>query len=305
MSALHGVLVTYRRPRHLANHLDALAGQSRTLDSLVVVDNDPGQSARAVLAAHPLPGVSTDYLASGENLGPAGGIAAGMRHVLRTADDDDWIALFDDDDPPRTPELIGTLEEFGVRLRANDSGVGAVGLCGGRFDTARGRIVRVDDHELAGPVLSCGVAGNQLPMYSVHAVRSVGVFDEDLFFGFEELEYGLRMLRHGFRIYAHGGLWHREREHHGRLNLELRPDRRLGGLSWRRYYSLRNLIYILRGCGENRTALWLAAIGLAKPLVNLPRRPLLALQTLRLNSRAVRDAYRGRMGRTIEPVPKP
>jgi GT2 family glycosyltransferase len=304
LAALHGVVVTYRRPDALAFHLERLAEQSRRPETLVVVDNDPLQSARAVVERLGLPGARVDYLAAGENIGPAGGIALGMRHVLRNARDDDWLILLDDDDPPRTPELFAALERFGTELRSKDSKVGAVGMSGTRFDNARTQAVRVPDGKLTGAVPSACIGGNQLPMYSVHAVRAVGVFDDRLFFGFEELEYGLRLGDRGFGVYAHGELWHREREHLGRLNMETPPDRRLSPISWRRYYSLRNLLYIQRRRGQHLPALRLAARSVAKPLYNLPRTPGLAVRHLRLNVRAVLDAYRGRMGRTVQPVGK-
>jgi glycosyltransferase involved in cell wall biosynthesis len=304
VGAVHGVLVTYRRPEHVRAYLDRLADQTRTVDSLIIIDNDPAESARVVAERPALP-VGVEYLPAGDNLGPAGGIALGMQRVLEHAAPDDWILLCDDDDPPRTRELIEVLHEFGESLRGADARVGGVGLAGGRFDLSHGRVVHVEDEELAGPLPACEVAGNQLPIYSVHAVKEVGLFEARLFFGFEELEYGLRMLDGGFRIYAHGDLWLRERTHYGRLNRVPLPGRRLEGVAgWRRYYSLRNMIYILRSQDRHFAALRVALIGIAKPVYNLPRTPRLAVRHLRLNSRAVLDAYRGRMGRTVEPVAK-
>jgi GT2 family glycosyltransferase len=304
VGALHGVLVTYRRADQVQTYLERLAEQSLRLDSLLVVDNDPEMSARCVVEEQRSLDIPVAYLAAGDNVGPAGGIALGMRRIVEHAADDDWIVLLDDDDPPRTPELLETLHRFGEALRAADPMVGGVGLAGGRFDVARGRLVHVEDDELVGPVPACGVAGNQLPVYSVHAVTAVGPFDERLFFGFEELEYGLRMTGLGFRIYAHGELWLRERTHHGRLNRISRPRYQLADLSWRRYYSLRNMIYILRSRGEGLAAARLALLALGKPVYNLPRTPRLAARHLGLNGRAIRDAYLGRMGRTVEPVGK-
>jgi glycosyltransferase involved in cell wall biosynthesis len=304
MAALHGVLVTYRRGDHLEATLERLASQGRRLDTLVVVDNDPAQSARGAVERRADGPTAVTYLPSGANLGPAGGIALGMRHVLVAASDDDWMVLLDDDDPPRTADMLGALEELGTRLRASDPKVGAVGAAGTRFDAGRARVMRIGDADLVEAVPSDCVGGNQLPFYSVHAVRAVGVFDERLFFGFDDLEYGLRLRAAGFGVYAHGRLWRDGREHYGRLGIETPPQRRLGEASWRRYYSLRNLLYILRRRGQRGAALRLAARGLAKPIYNLPRRPRLAVRHLRLNARAVADAYAGRMGRTVEPVPK-
>ncbi len=149
------------------------------------------------------------------------------------------------------------------------------------------------------------MGGNQFPCYSVHAVRAVGVFDERFFINFEELDYGLRMQDHGFGIYAHGDAVasrapsRRARQHRPGTRP---PPRRPG---WRRYYSLRNLVFLMRQRGHRLVALRVSLLNLAKPLYNFPRSPRLAWAHLRLNARAVADAYRGRMGRTVEPTPKP
>lgn len=304
-SNLHGVLVTYRRGPQLRQYLDALAAQTRQLDSLVVIDNDPAESARSVLSESKPTSMNVDYVATGENLGPAGGIARGMDLVLAHASDDDWLISLDDDDPPRTAELLAEIERFGNDLRASDPTVGLVGLVGSLFDERRGRFVPIPDDELRGPVAVSWIGGNNLPTYSVGAVRRVGVFDPRLFFSMEELEFGLRLLDHEVGIYAHGDLWRREREHQGRLGIDRSPNRWLDDPSWRRYYSVRNLILILR-----RRDQWLGVIAvvtrsLAKPVANIPRDPGRAYAHLRLNARAVWDGLRGNSGRTVEPNPKP
>ena len=44
-------------------------------------------------------------------------------------------------------------------------------------------------------------------MYRCGALRRVGVFDESLFFGFEEGEFGQRLRQAGYSIYADARLW--------------------------------------------------------------------------------------------------
>jgi GT2 family glycosyltransferase len=297
---LHGVLVTYRRLAQLENTLKVLDDQRRSLDTLAVVDNDPGGSARRVVPDRP----GIEYIHAGENIGPAGGIALGMRHVLGYADDDDWVVLLDDDDPPRRADTLAVLADFGDDLRRGDPTVAAVGKSGTNFNIRLARSIRTPDHMLDGPVPSDCIGGNQVPFISVHAIRTVGVFDERLFFGFEELEYGLRLRAAGFRVYVHGGLWREDRAYHNRLGLRTDPDRRLAHLSWRRYYSIRNLIYILRKRGHPISASKVTARSLLKPLYNIPHHPALAGQHLRVAMRAIADAYLQRMGRTVEPEAK-
>lgn len=266
----------------------------------MVVDNDPDESARAVVADRP----GIDYVSTGDNVGPAGGIALGMRHVLSHAADNDWAVLLDDDDPPRRSDTFAVLADFGDGLRRDDPTVAAVGKSGTSFNIRLARAIRVPDHMLGGAIASDCVGGNQVPFISVHAIRAVGPFDERLFFGFEELEYGLRLWASGFRIYVHGELWRDDRTYYNRLGLRTEPDRHLSNVSWRRYYSIRNLIYILRKRAHPLAALKVAARSVLKPLYNLPRQPALAGRHLRIATRAIADAYRQRMGRTVEPEAK-
>jgi glycosyltransferase involved in cell wall biosynthesis len=298
-SRLLGVLVTYRRPDDLATSLAVLAAQTRPLDRLVVVDNAASPATRAqVDAADP----RATYLDSGENLGPAGGIALGMDELLASARDDDWVVVLDDDDAPRRPDALAVLGAFADETRARDPRTGAVGLTGARFDRRRGRTVRVPDDELHGAVRVDYVAGNQVPLYSVRALRAVGVAQRDLFFGFDDLELGLRLQDAGFALFASGATWRRAREDAGRLGAVPGPARTLAEPGWRRYYSQRNLVAILRAHGAPAGAARVTAVvAIAKPLANLVRSPGLALRHLGLGIRASFDGWTGRLGRRVEP----
>lgn len=297
---LFGVLVTYRRPAELASALAAISGQTVSLEHLVVVDNSPDPDTAEVVGSG-APGA--EYVVAPENLGPAGGIALGMERLLDRADDGDWIVTLDDDDPPADPRVFADLLGLAAATSGRDRSAAAVGLSGVRFDRRRGRVVRVPDDELHGAVDVAAIAGNQCPCYSVRAIRAVGTMRPDLFFGHEELELGLRLGDAGYSLYGHGARWHATRAALGRLDMDLVASRSLGDPTWRRYYSLRNLVCILRERGTPGSAVRVTVVaGIAKPLANLVREPRRALAHLRLNARACRDGWTGRMGRTVEPV---
>jgi glycosyltransferase involved in cell wall biosynthesis len=293
------VLVTFRRPESLLAMLHALATQTRPLDRLIVVDNDPSPGARAVVEAM---SPTAEYVAPSENLGPAGGIALGMERLLETAHDDDWILTLDDDDPPRDPTVLATLLAFAVDLAARDRSVGAVGADGARCDRRRGRMVWIEDRDLRGEIDVDWIGGDFLPVYSVRALRAVGPMQATLFFGFEELELGLRLRDAGYRIVVPGAICMARRAADHQLGLSVVPSRVLGELTWRRYYSLRNLIRILIDRGATAGAVRVTlVVGFAKPLVNVLSTPRAALRHLRMNIRACFDAWTGRIGRTVEP----
>jgi GT2 family glycosyltransferase len=300
---LIGVLPTFRRAQLLGRTLADLGMQTRPLDHLIVVDNEASAETESVVASASIAGCEIEYLSPGENMGFAGGVAAGMRRALEFADDSDWIVLLDDDDPPRFSFALERLAGFAVDMRARDPLTAAVGISGGWFDWRRGRMRRVTDDQLREEAVPLDhVAGNQLPFFLVGAVRRVGVFCEELFFGFSELEFGLRLWTTGSTLYGYGPLWLESREQTGRVNLELRPSRRLHPVSWRDYYTLRNAIFILRRFGHPRTAIRVTLVhGLAKPVANLPISPARALAHLRVNLRAIRDGWTDRMGRRVEP----
>lgn len=293
---LWGVLVTYHRPEALAEMLKRLQRQSRPIDRLIVVDNGSESAVEeAALAAGAL------YIDARENLGPAGGIALGMERVLEEALDSDWITLLDDDDPPRTDDVLEKLLAFAKRCRARDPSTAGVGLAGARYDSLSGVFKRVDDEELVGAVPIDYIGGNQLPTYSCQVVRRVGVFEPSLFFGFEEGEYGLRLRSHGYKLYVDGEILRGERAYYGRLNLRSRALRTRDQIpAWRRYYSVRNATVLARRYAGALAPLVLAAGGGVLGALDLARmrRP---MREVILPIRAGLDGLLGRSGRTVYP----
>jgi glycosyltransferase involved in cell wall biosynthesis len=297
----HGVLVTYRRAQLLRVLLQRLHSQHHPLDSLVVVDNDPSPANEAVVAEYAKRSQRVTYLGTAENLGPAGGIALGMLHVLETADDGDWLILFDDDNHELAPSELGDLISFATTCVKVNPRTAGVGQRGGRFSWRRARLRMVPQAAVdrAGFVEVDYLSGNGLPTYRIGAVRDVGPFARELFFGFDDLEYGLRLRARGYAMYKAG-------RPAGPVPPPKRPQRLTviasGPPDWRRYYSLRNLIMILRRNHRPVTAARITLTrGVLKPLVSLPFAPRSAAQQLRLNAAALHHGWTGRGGRWVEP----
>ena len=301
---LFGVLITFRRPAALAEHLELLAGQTRRPDHLVVVDNGGTPEIEDTIAARSDAAGTYEYLATTENLGPAGGIARGLSRVLEIADDDDWVVLLDDDNPPRRDDLLASLYDLARNSHAQDPQVAMVGKTGANFDLRRGRAVRLRDDELSGVVAVDYVAGGQLPVIRVGALRDVGVFDERFFFSFDDLDFGLRLRARGLRAVVDGSIAHWARARAGRLDADGGGSRNARTAPpWRRYYSLRNLVYLLRVRGHRRAALRVSvADGLGKAIVIAVRQPRDAWPHLRFTVKAIADGWTGRLGRRVAPV---
>jgi GT2 family glycosyltransferase len=301
---LFGVLVTFRRPKDLERSLGRLASQDRRLDRLVVVDNDPTPETEAiVLAAGGSSHRPPTYLGMRENVGFPGGLSAGMALLLEDADDRDWIVVLDDDDPPDADDALGELMRFAEETHSRDARTASVGLRGACFDRRRGLLRRVPTREITDAAVRVDyIAGNALPLYRVAPLRDAGTFAGPLFFSHEELELGLRLQRSGYVLYCHGERWRARRKDNARPDVLAEERWRLLPPTWRTYYSLRNTIHILRSNGRRGAAVRISiSRGVLKPIANLPVAPRVATRALRLNGRAVIDAWRGRLGRRVEP----
>jgi glycosyltransferase involved in cell wall biosynthesis len=252
---IHAIVVTYRRHDDVKATVAAVQSQTRPPGTWSIVDNDPSDELAAWVTTLP----NASYHRSPGNLGPAGGIAAGMDLVLETADDDDLVVLIDDDDPPPNDHTIADIVELFDRDQT-DGVIAGAGLVGAMYDRRRGLTRRLPDEELVGTVDVDYVAGNQLPTYRVRCIREVGVFDRDLFFGFDDLEFGLRLRSAGHRVVVDGDVMTNMRAQAGRLG---RGPRIPGsGLApWRRYYSARNIVALARRYGTRTAPLWAVAHG--------------------------------------------
>ena len=190
------VIVTRHRRELLAASLAAIAGQTRPLDHVVVVDNGPDQSAEAVVAASGLP---VTYLPSERNLGGAGGFALGMLHALALGAD--WVWCADDDGRPADDEVLATLLDCAQRY--------------GLAEVSPLVTDQSDPEKLAFPLRrglrwrrrrSDFTSVELLPSYAslfngalfrAEALDVVGVPDYRLFFRGDETEIHRRLLRAG------------------------------------------------------------------------------------------------------------
>ncbi|MDR0595054.1 MAG: glycosyltransferase [Bifidobacteriaceae bacterium] len=122
------VVVAHDRRELLVGTLDALAGQTRPAEAVLVVDNASSDGSGELAAAHP---AVSEVLALTRNTGGAGGFCAGLAHALMTlAPDAIW--LMDDDTAP-TPTALAELE------RAWDAYPGKLALAASRVVWTDGR----------------------------------------------------------------------------------------------------------------------------------------------------------------------
>ncbi|MFM9033076.1 MAG: glycosyltransferase [Mycobacterium sp.] len=194
------VVVTHRRPDELEKSLSVVTSQSRTIDHLIVVDNDDSDRVRQIVADQP---VTATYLGSRRNLGGAGGFALGMLHALALGAD--WVWLADDDGRPRDGEVLATLLAC-----AHKYGLAEVSpmVCALdqpdrlAFPLRRGLVWRrrVDELRTEGPGqdLLPGIASLfNGALFRAEAIETVGIPDIRLFVRGDEVDVHRRLVRSG------------------------------------------------------------------------------------------------------------
>jgi rhamnopyranosyl-N-acetylglucosaminyl-diphospho-decaprenol beta-1,3/1,4-galactofuranosyltransferase len=190
------VIVTRHRRELLAASLAAIAGQTRRLDHVVVVDNGPDQSAEDVVAASGLP---VTYLPSERNLGGAGGFALGMLHALALGAD--WVWCADDDGRPADDRVLATLLECAQRHGLAEVSPLVTDQADPEklaFPLRRGLRWRRRRSDFASVELLRDYASLfNGALFRAEALDVVGVPDYRLFFRGDETEVHRRMLRAG------------------------------------------------------------------------------------------------------------
>ncbi len=302
MSNVHALLITYRRPELLHEVLAAVGNQTTPPSAVLVLDNDSDPAVESIVRS--LPNLEVGYVGLPDNLGPAGAISVGLALVLPHAAPDDWILLLDDNDPPWRSDLLEELLDFAHARCRHDPSIGAVGIDGACINRRTGLLHRSTERSEDGAIRVDYLFSGYLPLYRVEAIRSVGPFDGDLFFGFEELEFGLRLASSGYRALVAADL-------QAAADASVTPGRRERNvlskspgntaIQWRRYYNHRNLLRIYA-----RYHLWgpLLVVAIAFPAAALGRSllssPREVTQLARTYARASIDAALGRLGRRVE-----
>jgi GT2 family glycosyltransferase len=263
------VIVTYRRTDLLRGSVDAVIGQTRPPDLVLVVDNDhlarevlTENSESATAASNPIEVVET-----GGNLGPAGGYEVGFREAIERGATKVWTV---DDDLVPDRDCLERL------LAASD-----------------GPDVLIPLQRKPGFVKGHPPSWNGT-LFDAEVVRTVGLPRGDLFFWAEDTEFYQRIRTAGIPIrpVPDAAVFH--------VNPEDRP--RGSARDWRLYYEVRNGLYV-RLVLRPRTAkgtwrAWRSAFGKLGAIVLLePNKR----RSVGLWWRGYRDYRQQRLGKVVAP----
>ena len=207
------VVLNYRTPDETYLAVRSLLASQRTLDDIIVVNNDEegdDEDALRHIGSHS----EVRRIDTGRNLGFSGGVNVGIREALERGAD---AVLLVNSDVILPPDCVEHLERtlagrpgcgiVGPAI-ASRSAPGLVASLGMSYDPATGRMrhrgfgdrrpADIDGRRmLAEPQRVDGVSGCAM-LIAREVVDAIGLFDEDYFFSFEDLDFCLRARRAGF-----------------------------------------------------------------------------------------------------------
>jgi GT2 family glycosyltransferase len=246
--SIASVTVATNAAHLLPRQLDALKGQTRKIDEIVVVDNASSDDTSSLLATR-YPEITVLNLP--RNVGVGGALAAGLAYTAGR--NHHWTWLLDDDSVPSRDALeqllrglerlsegaeeIAILAPMGVHKETQFAYPGYLWRNGLRRPSAAAAKQEIF---FADVVISSGT------LIRKKAVETVGLPRSDFFMDFVDIELCLRLRRHGYRIAVVTGC---------QFDHSIGSPRRINWFGfrrawtdhtpWREYYITRNEIFTI------------------------------------------------------------
>ena len=247
MKVLTTVIVTYNRKSLLMRCLAAVAGQSRMPDRILIVDNSSTDGTRELLQSEGwLSRDDVELLALNDNTGGAGGFSAGLDYAVNSGAD--WVWMMDDDAEPHPSALEALLS----RQLLPQNLYGSVAVSGDMLSWPmnpknggfKDTIYKSAELPLEMDVQFIPFLGI---LVSADMVRRIGLPDAGFFLAADDVEYCLRAREAGAQIFLVGDsrISHPASERY-RLWLPGRPFYSLKLAPWKRYYDVRNRLFVAR-----------------------------------------------------------
>jgi len=243
MKIFAAFIMTFERANILAVTIESLLNQTVIPEKILIIDNSLSDETKLLIERIDNPRIA--YHKVGFNAGPAGAARIGLEKL--TEEGYQWIYWGDDDDPPTFDDTFEKL--FLIINNKSFNKLGMVGAVGQWFNRLTGTIERIPTNIIKENdiVEVDSVAGNQSMIVNAEVIK-MGIFpDENLFFGFEELDFCLKIRKAGLKIMVSSELFIRAREKYNRISFTKSIYHKSDLIYLKRqYYSLRNLLIILK-----------------------------------------------------------
>jgi len=241
------VTVVYNGAKVLPRQIDALLGQARALQEIVVVDNASTDGTGAMLAQR-YPQVTV--LRMGKNEGAAGAWAKGLSYAALEKGHD-WVWSFDDDSVP-SPNVLTTMLEGIGSLNGTQAEVGMVAPMPLHRETGiyyppllwQNGFVKPSTERMQNPLWFADLIILSGCLIRREVVREIGLPRADFFMDFFDFEYSLRTRSHGYKIAVIASAeLHHEIGNARKVWWGSRQRLWPGYAPWREYYYSRNIAY--------------------------------------------------------------
>jgi len=244
--SIASVTIAYNGAKILPRQIDALLGQARALQEIIVVDNASTDGTTAMLAQR-YPQVTV--LRMKENVGAAGAWARGLSYAALEKRHD-WVWSFDDDSVPNAFVLANLLDGI-CSLNGTQADVGMVapipvhqktGTCYPPLLWQNG-FVKPSVNYMQTPLWFADLIIASGCLVRSELVGKIGLPRADFFMDFFDYEYSLRARLNGYKIAVVPS---------AKLDHEIGNAREVwAGRSrlwtsyapWREYYNSRNIAY--------------------------------------------------------------
>ncbi len=197
-TAVAAIVVTFNRKDLLLECLQALAGQSYPLSTVIVVDNASTDGTEAAVRKWATPSFRLEYRRLATNTGGAGGFYEGVKRAREVTAD--WLWLMDDDAQPESTCLETLLQ--GARGGCTSFLAPRIVHYDSRQDElwhhkAKIDLLRIKDIPVKSASLSQSLEANAFVgvLISAVAMNRVGLPDPSYFIWFDDTDYTYRINR--------------------------------------------------------------------------------------------------------------
>ncbi|MEP7229584.1 MAG: glycosyltransferase family 2 protein [Ginsengibacter sp.] len=232
MEKVIAVVVTYNRKKLLSECIDALRGQTRTVDHILVINNGSNDDTENWLKQQK----DIEFFTQ-SNIGSGGGFNTGIE--LANRKDFDWIWLMDDDGFPKEDALEKLLENDTEELCLRNCAVinkedkkSFVWKTGNylSIDEVKESVIKNVAHPFNGTLLHKKI------------IAKVGLPKKELFIWGDETEYYYRIIRKNkIPFYTKANSIH----YHPASAYSYKNDWAFSS-NWKMYYYVRNRFFILK-----------------------------------------------------------